>query len=361
MKLNILIVTAHRWDSRVRKHNAIRKLMTLSPSIEDVSFTVQYRNLGKPELYTDRDGTVRITEAWFEQNISKEAKAKGFTHAGFIFSVEEGNRWGISHGHRGSNLRDGDFFGEFWVKANETTVRRYDNGQRNTYEVVVPHEIGHEITRQGLTDMEMHDYDFRTKINNIEGFYQTLTIHMESELAVLIGRTIDIIGIQIMRLRDLLWRRAMYPVPNFKTGVTQGWMGRNTIYDSGYHNGCDIRAKKGDPIKAPFYGKVYQSGKTPELGYYCFFEAFIDNKMRWYLIPHLSTAPQERMYVKGETLGYVGGTGKQTATHFHITAYTQKPVSIEHHVELVKDKNAILRNTVDPFKELVFLVDGEIV
>lgn len=204
MTLNILLVTQYRWDSRTRKNNALKNLLMLCPDFTDVQITMEYRNLGKPDMYTNSRGSQSIKESWFEKHISSQAKADGYTHAGFIFSVEDGNRWGISHGHRGSNFVDKDFFGEFWVKVNEGSTRSYHDGRRNTYETTVPHEIGHEIKRQKLTEMKIHDYDYQSTINNIERFFSELRITKQSQIDVLFGRTVDLMGITITKLRAIL-------------------------------------------------------------------------------------------------------------------------------------------------------------
>lgn len=166
MKLHILVVSKTRWSTRKKKHREIQKIMT-QPPIEEVTITTIHQDLGRPEIV---DG--RITAEWFENNISILAKARGYNAAVFQFSKRDGQRWGIKSGLRGSNLRDGDFFGESWVCCDEDTVRRFKDGsKRNEYVKTVPHEIAHELQRQGVTQLNVHEYDYTDTINNIEGFY----------------------------------------------------------------------------------------------------------------------------------------------------------------------------------------------
>jgi len=82
----------------------------------------------------------------------------------------------LKDGLRGSNFRDGDFFGEAWLSANKNSVVKFKDGSsRNRYMKVIMHEVLHELEAQGYTDLEVHDYDYKNSINNIEGAYRNLT------------------------------------------------------------------------------------------------------------------------------------------------------------------------------------------
>lgn len=188
MQYKVLVVATETWKSRAQKHKRMANLMTAGGALTDVTFTTQLWTKGKPEI---KEG--KPTEAWFEKHISGPAKAKGYTHAVFSFSMLEGRRWGIDSGVRGSNYRDGDYFGESWVRADEHSIVRFKDGTvRDRYEKVVPHEIGHELKTQKLTTLEIHDYDFEDKINNLEGFYRDLVISSEAEKQTLWGRVRDL-------------------------------------------------------------------------------------------------------------------------------------------------------------------------
>lgn len=212
MILKILVVTKYKWGARTRKHEEIKKIiLQKNNGITDVQFTVLYKDVGTPTLYLDTASKKnRIMEAWFEKNISVDAKLKGFNICVFQFSEDDGRKWGIASGHRGQNFSDGDFFGECWIKCDEDSKRKYDRaGRRNTYTVDVPHEIGHELTLQKLTDLQMHDFDYQEKINNIEAFYKKLSITIQGEKRHAEGRIIDLKGI-LLSIKKIFMPNVLY-------------------------------------------------------------------------------------------------------------------------------------------------------
>jgi len=196
MKEKHLVVTKYRWDSRTKKNNAIKRIKALAGIGCDIE--MGYANLGAPEV---RNG--RITHEWFEEHISQYAKAEGFTHAKFVFSMSDGRNWGLKSGLRGSNLRDRDFFGEAWIRANEKSEVRYVDGTRDKYTKVFLHEDGHEYKNQGFTNLLIHDYDFQTKINNIEQFYKDLKFDLAQERKVLMHRILDMLKLVYAKLTTL--------------------------------------------------------------------------------------------------------------------------------------------------------------
>jgi murein DD-endopeptidase MepM/ murein hydrolase activator NlpD len=342
MILNILIVSKYNWKSRKAKHEAIKKLMLLSPDIEDVIFTVEKRDVGKPETYVDEKGKTRIRESWFEENISKMAKAQGFTHAGFQFSDADGKKWGIASGHRGLNFNDGDFFGEFWVKSNENSKRIYSDGMvRDMYETVVPHEVGHEITREGLTTMEMHDYDFQLKINRIEVFYATLRIKKESLIFTLWQRIFNLTGIK------KLIEQPMLPIKDFEK-VSQHFLNPDPMYKSGVHNGTDWAVPVGTPVFAPLDGYISTVFKNhTELGNACYFHFKFQGKQYVFRLLHLKEVPKVRTILKGEIFCFTGNTGKTKGKgHLHGDLWRGNVVN----TSLIKSKKGVMENLIDPYK-----------
>jgi len=194
MKERHLVVTRYRWDSRTKKNNAIKRVKALAGI--DCEITMYYGNLGVPEV---KNG--RITHEWYENNISAEAKANGYTHAKFVFSNEDGRRWGLQSGLRGTNLRDSDYFGEAWIKANEFSLRKFENGDtQNEYIKVFLHEDGHEYKNQGFTNLSIHDYDYKTSINNIEQFYIDLKFDIAQQRKVLMHRILDMLKLVYAKL-----------------------------------------------------------------------------------------------------------------------------------------------------------------
>jgi peptidoglycan LD-endopeptidase CwlK len=187
MKYRVLVYATESWRSRKAKHDRIAKMMMAGGAFESVTFDTVLWKGGKPVV--TKDG--KIDGDYFETTFSGPAKVKGYNHAIFSFSMAEGRRWGVDSGVRGSNYKDGDYFGESWVRSDENSITRFKDGSKRVrYEKTVPHEIGHELKNQGLTPLLIHDYDYLDTINNIEQFY--LKLKLSSELPVLKGRIEDL-------------------------------------------------------------------------------------------------------------------------------------------------------------------------
>jgi len=182
MKLNILVITKYKWASRAEKHREAKAILALG-GFESVNFTTQIRDVGDPVM--NQKG--RIEQEWFEKNISREAKAKGYNFIIWQFSRADGKRWGLESRIHGLNFSDGDFYGESWICCDERSVWRFENGQkRNEYPKSVAHEIGHELTRQGLTKLEVHDYDYTRVRNKLESFYMEMSKEQKTALGSLL-------------------------------------------------------------------------------------------------------------------------------------------------------------------------------
>lgn len=188
MEYKVLVYATTKWATRDAKHKRIANLMMAGGAFTKVTFhTVQYFG-GKPKLNGNR-----IDEAYFEETFSSPAKVKGYNHAIFSFSMAEGKRWGVDSGVRASNFKDGDYFGESWVRSDENSVVKFKDGtKRDRYEKSVPHEIGHELKNQGFTNLDIHDFDYLDTINNIEQFYKLLSITREEQIKSLYSRVADL-------------------------------------------------------------------------------------------------------------------------------------------------------------------------
>lgn len=105
-------------------------------------------------------------------------------------------------------------------------------------------------------------------------------------------------------------------------------------YQGSQHNGVDLGASVGTPIKAPLTGTVRNIGNTDSVpGCYSWGQ--------WVLIDHpngLSTmfAHMSRIAVQpgqrvstGDIVGYVGNTGYSTGPHLHYTLYVSEGVQVK--------------------------------
>lgn len=176
--MKFLIVTDQRWVSA--KIPAIHNILTLCPDIKDIHIAVQFRSL-VPEV---KDG--RITESWFQENLTKDAT--GYLGVIFVASEKQADKWGLKDGLRGSHFRDGDGIIECWAASDEKSVIRFkDKSRRDRLPKVVAHELAHGFEELGLTDLDVHKYDYERAINNIEGFYKKLKLEKPTFLEALIA------------------------------------------------------------------------------------------------------------------------------------------------------------------------------
>jgi hypothetical protein len=357
----ILIVANYKLTKKQAK--AIVKettdIMMAGDAFSKVTIDIDYKKFGNPENYEDAEGKRRITHDWFETHISTYAKAMGYNSSRFLFSLADGRFWGLDSGIRGHNYSDdpNDFHGEGWIKANATTRVRFEDGSsRLAIPKIIAHEEGHELKHAGLTRLEIHNFDYQDKVNNVEGFYKQLVL-LDNQPAPVDNYTSMMTWLN--KLKEELLNRATYPIPRsmFQKNVTQHWLVANPIYASNYHNGVDIVVPNGQVIAAPQKGRVYLSGLSKQLGNFCFYECVIDGQKTYHLFPHLSSQPRERDYARGEEIGRVGNTGLSTNPHMHWTILTVKPVSVSHYVSLVDTKEKIIKNTIDPYTFALYAVD----
>lgn len=295
MKLNILVVSKYKWRSRLKKHNEIKKLMGM-----DVRFTTLHTDLGTPEVKKER-----ITEEWFEKNVTSLAKREDFNFVIFQFSERDGKSWGIDSGLRGTNFGDTDMFGEAWVCANENSVVKFKDGtKRNKYTKTVPHEIAHELKRQKFTSLEIHDYDYKNEVNNLEQFYIDLNQSI-----------IDVLKAKIAALT----KKVKYPLPNWEVTQAYGVPDPVTYPLTGHHIGTDFRALLDTEIWSVWDGEITRSGFTKALGFWS--EVKYDG---WYMVStHLKYAPTPMKFKKGHTVGVIGNTGIMTAPHAHLEGWRE--------------------------------------
>ena len=317
MKEKHLVITKYRWDSRTKLNNEIKSFKKTAGI--DCEIDMLYEDLGKPEL--DKNG--RISREWFEENISREAKSKGYTHAKFVFSMADGNRWELKSGVQGSNQRDTDFFGESWMRCDEKSVWKYDDGNhRNKYVKVFLHEDGHEYKNQGFTDLLIHDYDYKRHINNLEGFYSTLKFSQKKKDITLLNRIVDMLGIA----KNLLLSKEVTPLrAKYWDNVSQEYGVENSEYPlTGRHIGIDIPCPAGTPVYARQGGILIETGEGEDLGKYCVFQFVRKDQLYEERYLHLSEVKPKGVYRKGDVIGRTGNTGKSTGSHCHVDTWYNK-------------------------------------
>ena len=301
LNLNILVVSTVTWKSREAKHKRIKAIM--EQGALSVSFTTELYKGQEPKI-TDE----AIDYQWFEDTISKDAKKRGFNHVIFHFSLKEANKWGVKDSLFGRNLLDGDFFGESWIKCDENTKARFQDGaMRNRYEKDLPHEIGHELYRRSYTPLLMHDYDYKDIKNNLEQFYKDLIIKDISNTSLLASLKAKL---------ALLIAQQAGPFFSKEYPITQAFGVPNKIYTRTLHHiGVDFACPTGTPILAPLDGQITAWGATPEVGNFVNFKTANGT----YRFCHLSQMQHNGAYKKGAVIAHSGNTGKfTTGAHLHV-------------------------------------------
>ncbi len=303
-KLSILVVTRHKWSSRLRKHNEIKKLM-MQGGFKDIRFTTVHDDLGLPKVTKGK-----IDPVWFEENVSKRAKREDYNFVIFQFSEREGKNWKLEDGIRGQNIPDHDFYGEAWVCSDEKSIVKFKDGVKvDKYTKVVPHEIAHELKRQDYTDLEIHDYDHKNDKHNIAIFYKDLG----TEITLL--DKIRVLKAQLLNTR--------FPLFDKEYRITQvfGASDPVTYPRTGVHIGTDFATPKVTPIFAPLDGKL-TSITAPETG----LTLTLETAGGTYQFLHCEYAYPDGAYKRGDRIGYTGNSGsKTTGPHCCVRLWKCKP------------------------------------
>ncbi len=100
--------------------------------------------------------------------------------------------------------------------------------------------------------------------------------------------------------------------------------------NGGFHNGIDIDADLGDPIKAPLDGIVSGTGNLGKYAYGKWITINHNNGLTT-LYGHLSvqSVTVGQKVKTGQIIGYAGSTGYSTGAHLHFTVYATNTFSIK--------------------------------
>lgn len=119
------------------------------------------------------------------------------------------------------------------------------------------------------------------------------------------------------------------------------------VYSGKGHNGIDLGASIGTPIKAALTGTVVGTGDT-DLIYRC------ESLGKWVLIRHpnglstlyahmsLQTVPKGATIDTGQVIGYSGNTGYSTGPHLHFGVYASSGIEIKQFVNSRSCKGAVI-------------------
>ncbi len=342
MIARIAIVTKEEWASMPTKLKRVREILMRAKGFDDVQFVVVKKDPGKPKTVTDEDGVTRIDKAWFEKNITPVAYANNCLWVCFVFSIKDGNTWGVESGLRGNHITDLDDIGEVWVKADENTVEKYPDGVKwNRFEKTLPHEIGHDLKRRGITPLEIHDFDYKRIRHDIESFYDKVDARDYSALYNRL-QTLERLFVQYRIIKSL--GKPIFPLnPKYRANVTQHFGNKDPRYVSGIHNGTDIWLPIGTPIYAPMDGEVTEIHiENPSMGNAVYF-TYGNRSLR---LLHLSRLVGRGKYSKGEIIGYSGNSGDSTGAHLHLEVWHGKI-----NPAFLNSEALVRANLIDPMVE----------
>lgn len=239
--------------------------------------------------------------------------------------------------------------------------RAKKNGFKTNFAWLLTHEICHGLAHMlGEKDILniVHDAEkkgeLKTLLTELHYRYMQKKDNLKTQVSLLQ---------KLLNLLNIMQKRAQYPIDkeSFLNGVTQGWLVKNNLYKSGYHNGLDVKVPILTQIKAIADGRIYHSAVSPQLGHFCFFECEIDGRMTYHVFPHLDKQPYVGDYKKGDIIGRIGDTGLSFGSHLHWTVLIEKPETVADYVALVDTREKIMSNTLDPYKFILYAVDKKII
>ncbi|HYE43768.1 MAG TPA: M23 family metallopeptidase [Caulobacteraceae bacterium] len=106
------------------------------------------------------------------------------------------------------------------------------------------------------------------------------------------------------------------PIPGFEINSTYGYRKLPGEPKSRLHAGVDIAAPTGVPIHASAPGVVVDAGRSPTYGNYVEVEHG-EGVTTFYAHMSKKAVKEGETVASGETLGYVGSTGRSTGPHLH--------------------------------------------
>jgi len=320
--MRILILTTQpTWKTWPEKLAACRAGLGLTKGIGNVEIKLFLNDAGKPDVVNGR-----ITRQWFDDTLTKIARAKGYDAVCLHFSRDEATEWGIKDGLRGSTLNDQDGIAELWVCSDEDDEIRYPAKKKvDRFVKVFLHECSHWFAYAlGVPD-ETHHWDY-TK-HNILGVFKNYRF------------TPGFFDKLIANVMPLL-----HPLGSYRNKITQGFGVRNPRYKSGIHNGTDYATPIFTPILAPTIGIVTHVWDHHEsMGNACLFE--FEDKGQHYIMRllHLQEKPKPGIRKRGDVIAYSGNTGDSDGPHTHLEIW-----KLEYRPDYLLLEKTVRENLVDP-------------
>lgn len=131
--------------------------------------------------------------------------------------------------------------------------------------------------------------------------------------------------------------RRVKPVPGGEVSSGYGYRTHPVQGGTHFHNGLDISAPSGTPIKNLQFGEVVATGYDSLNGNYVKIKHANYSTFFGHMLEPARVQKGQKL-LKGHIVGYIGSTGMSTGPHTHFIVY---------------DKNG---NTVDPAKQTFYKV-----
>ncbi|MBI5913445.1 peptidoglycan DD-metalloendopeptidase family protein [Candidatus Azambacteria bacterium] len=186
--------------------------------------------------------------------------------------------------------------------------------------------------REIVTDQKSGKETLLKQTKNKEKEYQRLIAAIEKERQAT-EKEVNVLEAKLRLAID----RAKLPVgagilkwPLDDVRITQGYGKPNWRAAYDFHNGIDLGAPTGTPVRAALSGKVVGVGNNGKYAYGKWVSIDHGNKNITTLYGHLSLQKVSvgQVVGTGDIIGYVGSTGYSTGPHLHFTVFASESYTL---------------------------------
>lgn len=193
-----------------------------------------------------------------------------------------------------------------------------DNDLKSQREIVTDQKSGKETL---LKQTKNKEKEYQRLIAEIEKQRQASEKEinvLEAKLRLAIDRAKLPVGAGILK----------WPIDDIR--ITQGYGKPNWKAAYDFHNGIDIGAPTGTPVRAALGGKVAGVGNNGKYAYGKWVSIDHGNKNITTLYGHLSLQKVNtgQEVATGDIIGYVGSTGYSTGPHLHFTVFASESYTL---------------------------------
>lgn len=193
-----------------------------------------------------------------------------------------------------------------------------EDNLKNQHEIVTDQKSGKETL---LKQTKNKEKEYQRLISAIEKQRQSIEKEvnvLEAKLRLAIDKAKLPVGAGILQ----------WPIDNVR--ITQGYGKPNWKAAYDFHNGIDIGAPTGTPVRAALSGKVVGVGNNGKYAYGKWISIDHGNKNITTLYGHLSLqkVSMGQMVATGDIIGYVGSTGYSTGPHLHFTVFASESYTL---------------------------------